>query len=78
MLQNEHLQAVEFFSEQTHPTEGPIRVVVNPSKWSESQPEFQRHAPRLGQHSREILSELGLADDDIQSLADANVTMLAH
>jgi crotonobetainyl-CoA:carnitine CoA-transferase CaiB-like acyl-CoA transferase len=34
---------------------------------------LQRTAPRIGQHSREVLRELGYDDDRIESLIDSNV-----
>lgn len=69
LFDDEHLQAVEFFPELTHPSEGRIRTTAIPDQWSDSQPEFQSHAPLLGQHSREILLELGLSTDEVQALA---------
>jgi hypothetical protein len=43
-----------------------------PSRWSESQPEPQRLAPRLGEHGTAILREIGLDDRMIAQLeADA-------
>jgi len=45
-----------------------IRSMAVPSEWSESAPEFRRHAPRLGQHTREVLKEAGYAADRIERL----------
>ncbi|MBT8079299.1 MAG: CoA transferase [Gammaproteobacteria bacterium] len=73
LFDDEHLQAIGFFPELMHPSEGRIRATAIPDRWSDSQPEFQRHAPRLGQHSREVLLELGLSNDEIQALADKNI-----
>jgi len=39
-----------------------------PSEWSESQPEYRRHAPRLGEHTREVLAEVGFSLTKIQTL----------
>jgi formyl-CoA transferase len=51
-----------------HPTEGRIRSLGVPSEWSESKPEYRRHAPRLGEHTREIFSELGFSQEKIEQL----------
>ena len=63
-----HLAAIGYFASREHPTEGRIRTMAVPSEWSESQPAFRRHAPRLGEHTREVLKEAGLSDDSISTL----------
>jgi crotonobetainyl-CoA:carnitine CoA-transferase CaiB-like acyl-CoA transferase len=44
-----------------------------PSRWSESQPEPQRLAPRLGENTAEILTEIGLSESAIAELAAKSV-----
>jgi crotonobetainyl-CoA:carnitine CoA-transferase CaiB-like acyl-CoA transferase len=63
-----HLAATGFFRTVQHPTEGTIRSMAVPSEWSESQPEYRRHAPRLGEHTREVLREAGYAKDKVDRL----------
>ncbi len=45
--------------EQLHPEAGPIRLVAQPLKMSASVTQSDRVPPLLGQHTREILRELG-------------------
>ncbi|CAM3846225.1 CaiB/BaiF CoA-transferase family protein [Bordetella tumulicola] len=48
--------------------------VANPVKFSESVVQYRHAAPKLGQHTREVLSErLGMEASAIQSLADRRV-----
>ncbi|MDA0275513.1 MAG: CoA transferase [Proteobacteria bacterium] len=68
ILADPHLAAIGYFQEREHPTEGRIRSMAVPSEWSESPPEFRRHAPRLGEHTREVLREGGLDPATIDAL----------
>jgi crotonobetainyl-CoA:carnitine CoA-transferase CaiB-like acyl-CoA transferase len=68
-----HLAAIGYFRELEHPSEGRIRSMAVPSEWSESAPEYRRHAPRLGEHTREALREAGLAQAEIEALIASGV-----
>ncbi len=74
---DEHLAAVDMFPATEHPTEGSIRIVRPPVRFSEADCAMRRHAPRLGEHSREILREAGLADDKIADLLARKVAVEA-
>ncbi len=68
IIADEHLAAIGYFTLREHPTEGQIRTLAVPSEWSESVPEYRLHAPALGQHTREVLREAGLAEDAIEAM----------
>jgi crotonobetainyl-CoA:carnitine CoA-transferase CaiB-like acyl-CoA transferase len=68
IVDDPHLAAIGYFREVEHPTEGRIRSMAVPSEWSESAPEYRRHAPRLGEHTREVLREAGLAEAEIERM----------
>ena len=68
IVEDPHLAAIGYFRSVEHPTEGRIRSMAVPSEWSESAPEYRRHAPRLGEHTREVLREAGLQEGAIEQL----------
>ena len=72
-----HLNAIGYLDTVDHPTEGKIRTLAVPSEWSESKPEYRRHAPRLGEHTREVLREAGLSDQQIDSLLQSGAARAA-
>ena len=74
LIADPHLAATGFFREEEHPSEGRIRTMTVPSRWSRTQPEPERPAPRLGEHSVLILKELGYDAARIDALLAAGVT----
>jgi crotonobetainyl-CoA:carnitine CoA-transferase CaiB-like acyl-CoA transferase len=76
ILHDPHLNAIGYFREIEHPTEGKLRSMKVPSEWSGTPPEFRRHAPRLGEHTREVLREAGYTDGQIDDLAKAGAARL--
>ena len=68
ILGDPHLVATGFFQTCEHPSEGTIRTMRMPMSWSDSSPDPVRPAPRLGEHSREVLREAGYDDGQIDQL----------
>jgi crotonobetainyl-CoA:carnitine CoA-transferase CaiB-like acyl-CoA transferase len=77
IFEDPHLKAVNMFEWTEHPTEGRVRRVAVPTTWTDSQPTPGRPAPQLGEHSAEILKELGYSDAEISSLISQGVTLTA-
>ena len=68
IIADPHLAAIDYLRTVEHPSEGKIKVLAVPSEWSESTPEYRRHTPRLGEHTREVLREAGLSEAEIDRL----------
>lgn len=75
LLDDPHLKAIGFFEMVDHPTEGRVRSMAVPSTWSKSQPQVTRFAPRLGEHSVEVLHEAGFADREIAAMLAEQATV---
>jgi crotonobetainyl-CoA:carnitine CoA-transferase CaiB-like acyl-CoA transferase len=58
LLHDEHLQALNFFPHEQHPTEGEIRTIGIPVHFSRTPGAVRRHAPNLDEQHAEILQEL--------------------
>ncbi len=67
------VRAREMMVETEHPVAGRIRNIGVPIKLSETPAAFRRPAPTLGQHTDEILRELGVSDERAASLRAAGV-----
>ena len=59
VFEDPHTHAREMMVEMEHPVEGTIRGLGIPFKLSETPGRIRRAAPLLGEHTEEILSELG-------------------
>jgi crotonobetainyl-CoA:carnitine CoA-transferase CaiB-like acyl-CoA transferase len=69
LMDDPHLADADFFHWVDHPSEGRIRMMRDPSTWTETKPTLAgKFAPRLGQHTREILTEAGLDNATIDDL----------
>ncbi|MBS9721141.1 CoA transferase [Tianweitania sp. BSSL-BM11] len=60
-----HIQAVGLFGTAEHPTEGGYKLVRSPVSFSGSAFELRHHAPRLGQHTEEVLRSVGITRGDL-------------
>ncbi|HJU20506.1 MAG TPA: CoA transferase [Stellaceae bacterium] len=74
---DEQLAAVDFFPHVEHPSEGPIRITRPPVRFGAADCALRRPAPRLGEHSREILQEAGLGADEIEDLVTRRIAITA-
>ncbi|MBO0857024.1 MAG: CoA transferase, partial [Chloracidobacterium sp.] len=57
LLDDEHLRAVGFFQRQEHPSEGELRTIGIPARFSRTPGDVRRLAPLLNEHRDEILTE---------------------
>jgi len=68
LMDDPHLKDAGFFEAVEHPTEGRIWNMKVANRLSGGARVAWRPAPKLGQHTREILREAGYADEDIEAL----------
>lgn len=68
VLHDPHLEATGFFTVMEHPSEGTIRSMRMPINWTNNTADAARPAPRLGEHTKEVLTEAGFSAAEIESL----------
>jgi crotonobetainyl-CoA:carnitine CoA-transferase CaiB-like acyl-CoA transferase len=68
LLHDTHLNAVGFYAEREHPTEGPIVTFRSPMEFEKTPTEFRRHAPKLGADGRDVLAQAGYSAERIDAL----------
>ncbi|MEM7254180.1 MAG: CoA transferase [Pseudomonadota bacterium] len=68
LMDDEHLKAVGMFEKHMHPSEGETVLVRPPVKYTKSPAEIRTHAPAFGEHSAEILGEIGFGTDEVSTL----------
>jgi crotonobetainyl-CoA:carnitine CoA-transferase CaiB-like acyl-CoA transferase len=78
LLKDAHLKEIGFFRAVEHPLEGEMLELTNPNRFSGGLRSEQRPAPMLGDDSVAILSELGYADAEIDTMRAARVIVDAR
>ncbi|MCA1826747.1 MAG: CoA transferase [Myxococcales bacterium] len=68
-----HLNARGFFPEAPHAKLGPVKQIASPMRMSETPTRMTRAGPLLGEHSAQVLGELGYSRQEIRALAAAGV-----
>lgn len=51
-----------------HPEAGPVRVLAHPVRYDGKAPPLRRLPPRQGEHTKDVLTELGYDSDEIEDL----------
>jgi crotonobetainyl-CoA:carnitine CoA-transferase CaiB-like acyl-CoA transferase len=65
------VQARKMVVETEHPSLGHLRTLGSPIKMSATPPDVSRRAPRLGEHTVEVLEEAGFDSKEIAALREA-------
>jgi crotonobetainyl-CoA:carnitine CoA-transferase CaiB-like acyl-CoA transferase len=75
VLENEQTQARNMLTEVPHQTLGKTKTIGAPVKFSLTPSEVRRGAPVLGQHTHEILAEIGFNADEIANMERDRVVL---
>nr|HID59429.1 CoA transferase [Desulfobacterales bacterium] len=67
IFRDEHLSYRKIFDETDHPNIGKVKQVLFPVRFSETSTRIRSPAPSLGEHTEEILKDLGYTKDQIEN-----------
>ncbi|MBM3780322.1 MAG: CoA transferase [Acidobacteria bacterium] len=76
VLSDPQIEARDMVASVDHPTVGPTRVMGSPLKLSATPPSVRTPPPLLGQHTRDVLTELGYDQQMIEQLSASGVIRL--
>jgi crotonobetainyl-CoA:carnitine CoA-transferase CaiB-like acyl-CoA transferase len=77
VLQDQQTKAREMLVEVPHKTLGTTRAIGAPVKFSRTPGAVSRGAPVLGEHTREILTDIGYTKEQIEELGSEGVVKMA-
>jgi len=73
LVDDPHLNAIEQFVETPLPGHAPAKLPKLPVRSTAFEMGLRRPAPRLGEHTREVLEEIGLTGEEIDALASRRI-----
>ena len=71
LLENEQLDAIGFYRDFKHPSEGELTVLDTGVKLDGRSLPIRYHQPNLGEHTVEVLKEIGFSNAEIKTLTPA-------
>lgn len=79
LISDEYLADAGIVVEHEHPSEGRVRAMGLPVQFSNHSPDPKdvRHAPRLGEHTTEVLAEFGYTEEQIAQWVERGVVCRA-
>lgn len=77
LAESQQLKSRDMLLELSDPNAGTYLAIGNPMKLSATPPHIEMPSPLLGQHTQEVLEQLGYTPDRIQQFADRKIIQLS-
>lgn len=78
LINDPQLRASQLVGEEHHPSEGGLRTLGSPTYWNDTPSPPLAPAPRLGEHTREVLESLGYSVEELELLARNGAISFGH
>jgi crotonobetainyl-CoA:carnitine CoA-transferase CaiB-like acyl-CoA transferase len=78
LIRHPQVEGLGLVLETDHPAAGRLRQARAAARFSRTPPEIRRGAPRLGEHTEEILADLGYSAEEIAELRKDSVINVAN
>ena len=78
LIEDPQLVESGFWQELEHPTEGRLRFSSPPMNFGETPASIRRMPPGLGEHTRELLCEVGYSDDQLATFEARGAILIAE
>lgn len=76
LIDDPHIRAVDLIAQVDHPSEGPLRTPRLPVQWTGHTPATEMApAPRLGQHTQEVLRECGCDEAMVEAMLESGAAL---
>jgi crotonobetainyl-CoA:carnitine CoA-transferase CaiB-like acyl-CoA transferase len=70
LMSNDYLRETGFFTQMQHPVDGKVVLPAIAAEFSATPPSVRRLWPTLGQHTEEVLREVGFSAPEIATITE--------
>lgn len=77
LIEDPQLKASGLVGEEQHPSEGKLRTLGSPTYWNDTPSPALTPAPRLGEHTGDVLTRLGYTPDELHAMVEEGAVALA-
>jgi crotonobetainyl-CoA:carnitine CoA-transferase CaiB-like acyl-CoA transferase len=76
LVNDPHIVDVGLIDRVTHPTQGKIKTIKVPMELTGFEPSLRYHAPHIGEHTPEILRDLGFSDSEVKAMLESGAAYM--